>query len=472
MLIAGVDSSTQSTKVLIVNSISGELVRSGMAPHPSGTEVDPQSWWQALLIAIDQAGGLDDVAAISVAAQQHGLILLDKNGEVIRPALLWNDTRSAIQSDAINKYFGNEEIVNRVGSLLVASFTVTKLAWVVENEIENARNIAAICLPHEWLSWKLLGTKDLSLLVSDRSDASGTGYFNATSNKYDYELLSYVLKRKVDESSLKLGRILTPNELAGVTACAELPKGIKVGAGAADNAAAGFGLMISPSDLVLSVGTSGTAFTASNQAPDDTTGCVTGFADCTGKFLPLLCTLNASLVFEAGAKLLNLSYDELSTNALAAPAGASGIKVLPYFVGERTPNIPNANAVISGITLNNFTTANLARALIESVALSLAAASENLKARNLDFNRVLLIGGAARNVAVVQIFASVFGGKITLPRAAEYVALGAARQAAWALAADLEPPLWKFEADEVIAPDTSHLLPAYLDLESKFIKGS
>ena len=180
-LVAGVDSSTQSVKVVIRDAQTGTLAREGRAPHPPGTEVDPEKWWIALQEAIKAAGGLEGVAAISIAGQQHGMILLDAAGKVLRPALLWNDTRSAEQASWINKEF--VDIAERSGSSLVASFTASKVRWVAEHEPAIADQVAAICLPHDWLSWRLSGSEDINEISSDRSDASGTGYFNPVTSQ-------------------------------------------------------------------------------------------------------------------------------------------------------------------------------------------------------------------------------------------------------------------------------------------------
>ena len=191
-LVAGVDSSTQSCKVVIRDLDTGAVVRSGRASHPDGTEVDPAAWWQALQTAIADAGGLDDVAAISVGGQQHGMVVLDANGEVIRPALLWNDTRSAQAAFDLIAEFGAADLAARTGSVPVASFTATKLRWLRDAEPENAARVAAVALPHDWLTWRLRGLgPDASdqnrpvqtELVTDRSDASGTSNFNAATGE-------------------------------------------------------------------------------------------------------------------------------------------------------------------------------------------------------------------------------------------------------------------------------------------------
>jgi xylulokinase len=185
-LIAGVDSSTQSVKVVIRDAHTGELIRQGRASHPDGTEVDPAHWLTAIHAAFNEAGGLDDVEAISIAGQQHGMVALDSDGEVIRPALLWNDTRSAKEADDLNREVGgDEEIALKVGSKLVASFTASKVRWMADHEPHNASRVASIALPHDWLSWQLQGGKDLSKLFTDRSDASGTGYFDPSTSHHN-----------------------------------------------------------------------------------------------------------------------------------------------------------------------------------------------------------------------------------------------------------------------------------------------
>src|SRR3954468_6251870 len=187
-LVAGIDSSTQSCKVVIRDAESGKLVRQGRAGHPEGTEVHPDAWWTALQSAIAEAGGLDDVAAASVAGQQHGMVMLDENGEVVRPALLWNDTRSAGPAAELIEDLGGGDAgrrawVDAVGIVPVASFTLTKLRWLARQEPEAAARVAAVCLPHDWLTWKLSGARTLDTLRTDRSDASGTLYWSAATNE-------------------------------------------------------------------------------------------------------------------------------------------------------------------------------------------------------------------------------------------------------------------------------------------------
>lgn len=434
-LIAGVDSSTQSVKIVIRAADTGELIREGRAPHPDGTEVDPIHWKNALDDAIAQAGGLDDVAAISVGGQQHGMVTLDESGEVIRPALLWNDTRSAAQAESLNSEMGgNQAIADAVGSVLVASFTASKVRWMAENEKKNTDRVHSIALPHDWLSWQLQGGKDFSKLFTDRSDASGTGYFDPKSSTYRRDILAKAL---LSDREVYLPTIIAPSTFGGTTTT-----GIPIAPGAGDNAGAALGVQAEPGDVVISLGTSGTAFAVSTTSTHDSSGAVAGFADASGRFLPLVCTLNAARIFDAATTILGKTHDEVAALALSSTPGAHGLTLLPYFEGERTPNRPRATGVFSGMNIANSNPADIARAMIEGMLSGLADAVAALADLGVDIKRVLIIGGAAKNPAVGQIASALFGRPVLIPPAGEYVADGAAKQAAWALLGGARPPVW------------------------------
>ena len=431
--IAGVDSSTQSVKVVVRDAHTGQLLRQGRATHPEGSEVDPISWKTALESAIKDAGGLDGVSAISIAGQQHGMVALDSAGEVIRPALLWNDMRSAHAADDLNREEGgNAQIARKVGSVLVASFTASKLRWMADNEPDNAARVASVALPHDWLSWQLQGGKDFTKLFTDRSDASGTGYFDPTTSHYREDIVRLALRQDLE---LTLPRIVAPNEFGGTTT-----SGIPIAAGAGDNAGAALGIQAQPGDVVVSLGTSGTAFAVSNTPTHDATGAVAGFADATGRFLPLVCTLNAARIMDAATRILGKTHDEVGALALSAEAGAHGLTLLPYFEGERTPNRPGATGVFAGMNLSNSNPADIARAMVEGMLAGLADAVDALIALGVNVNRILLIGGAAKNPAIPTIASALFGREVLVPPAGEYVADGAAKQAAWALLGEM--PMW------------------------------
>ena len=447
-LVAGIDSSTQSCKVVIVDAESGRIVRSGRASHPEGTEVDPEAWWIALLTAITDAGGLDDVMALSIAGQQHGMVCLDHAGEIVRPALLWNDTRSAQAANDLIYELGAEAWANTTGIVPVASFTVTKLRWLRDSEPQNAARTAAVALPHDYLTWRLLGfgpsNADLGALTTDRSDASGTGYWSPETGKYLPELLEQALGRTV-----LLPRVLNPDESAGTTGgkVAGIPAGILIGAGAGDNAGAALGLGAGAGDAVISIGTSGTVFVVSNKSTSDSSGTVAGFADASGRHLPLVATLNAARVITAASQLLSTDLDGVSDLALTAKPGSAGMVLLPYLEGERTPNLPNAHGSIAGLTLGNSTPANLARAIIEGLLCGLADGLDAIIAQGLRVDRVFLIGGGAKSRAIREIAPQVFGVPVTVPTSAEHVAIGAARQAAWMLCGSL--PTWEASSSKI-----------------------
>jgi xylulokinase len=433
-LVAGVDSSTQACKVVVRDADSGELRREGRAPHPDGTEVDPAAWEQALRRAVEAAGGLDDVAAVGVGAQQHGMVCLDDQGRVVRPALLWNDTRSAgAAADLVTEGGGPRAWAEAVGLVPVASFTVTKLRWLATHEPDAAARVAAVCLPHDWLTWRLAGAPGLEALATDRGDASGTGYWSPATGSYRRDLLRLALGHDA-----LVPAVLDPAASPGATAA-----GAVLGAGTGDNMAAALGLGARPGDVVVSVGTSGTVFAVWERPAADPAGIVAGFADATGRFLPLVCTLNAARVLDAAASMLGVGHERLSELALDAPAGARGLTLVPYLEGERTPNRPDATGALHGLRLANATPSCLARAAVEGLLCGLADGLDALVAEGVRVEQVLLIGGGARSEALRVVAPAVLGHPVVVPPPAEYVADGAARQAAWALARGDEPPRWE-----------------------------
>ena len=483
VLVAGIDTSTQSTKVRVTDATTGEPVRFGQAKHPDGTSVNPEYWWEAFLNAAEQAGGLDDVAALAVGGQQHGMVLLDKQGRVIRDAMLWNDVSSAPQAAALIDELGAapakdgepddvtargvQRWVKAVGSSPVASYTLTKVAWVAQNEPENAKRIAAICLPHDWLSWRIAGygpvdegeDAHLDALFTDRSDASGTIYFDAVSGEYRRDLIAMALEAaegadaaKAHADAIVLPKVLGPRDVASVKASpaiagANVDGGCILGPGGGDNAMASLGLGMGIGDVSVSLGTSGVAAAISEQPIHDLTGAVSGFADCTGHYLPLACTINGSRILDAGRAALGVDYDELAALAFASEPGAGGITLVPYFDGERTPNRPDATASLTGMTLRNTTRENLARAFVEGLLCSQRDCLELIRSLGADIRRILLIGGGAKSEAIRTLAPSILGMDVTRPATDEYVAIGAARQAAWVLSGEAEPPAWQLTID-------------------------
>ncbi|MGH3412494.1 MAG: xylulokinase [Marmoricola sp.] len=437
-LVAGVDCSTQSTKVLVCDVHSGAVVREGRAPHPDLTEVDPREWWSAWQQA--SSGLLDGVEALAVGGQQHGMVLLDDDGVPVRDALLWNDNRSADAAAALLAELGGPAAwADATGSVPLASFTVSKLRWVAEHEPGVAARASAVQLPHDFLTHRLRAGTDGP--TTDRGDASGTGYWSADAGYRD-DLLTLAFGR-----ALQTPRVAAPAEVVGTTT-----DGVAIAPGTGDNMAAALGLELQPGDIAVSLGTSGTVFARSGAQTHDPEGVVAGFADATGGFLPLVCTLNAARVLQAAVTMAGASLEDLDRLALSVP-DAGGLVLLPYLDGERTPYLPEATGLLHGLTRHNTTPAHLVRAAVEGLMCGLADAVDALREQGLPVRRVVLIGGAARSRAVRRIAGAVLGAEVFTPDPGEYVALGAARQAAWALSGSAEPPHWSLDGERTLPED-------------------
>ena len=482
-LVAGVDSSTQSCKIVVRDAATGVLVREARASHPEGTEVHPDQWWRALGEAIEAVGGLDDVAALSVGGQQHGMVVLDADGRVIRPALLWNDTRSAAAArDLIAELGEGDEAAGRaawadaVGSVPVASLTITKLRWLADHEPDNARRIAAVCLPHDWLTWRLSGAQSLETLTTDRSDASGTGYFDAVTNTYRRDLLARALRVSQEEAErIVLPRVIGPREAAARGGDDVDGRGLShlaLGPGCGDNAGAALGLGLRPGQTSVSLGTSGVVAAVSATPTHDASGLVTGFADATGAFLPLACTLNGARVLDAAKRVLGVAYDEFDALALSAAPGAAGLVHVPYLEGERTPNLPEARGVLTGMTLASLTPANYARASVEGLLCLMGACLDAVRAQGVAIEAVSLVGGGVKWVSARKLAPAVLGVPVDVPPADEYVAIGAARQAAWVLAGGEEPPAWEIAGVEHLTAEPAPEVRAAYDAAAALVARS
>ncbi len=427
--VAGIDSSTGSTKVEVRDLDSGEVVGSASAAHPLTTpprsEQDPAAWWSAFESAWAQVGA-PDVAAISVAGQQHGMVALDESGDVIRPAKLWNDTECAPDTGWLLKQLpgGAADWVAACGSVPVAAFTIAKLSWLHRSEPQNWARLAHVLLPHDWMTYRLTGA-----IFTDRGDASGTGYWSPATGEYCWDLLS-IIDAERDWSQV-VPHVLGPLEPAGTWGHAV------VGPGTGDNMAAALGLNLQPGDAVISLGTSGTAYTLHSAATHDPTGAVAGFADAAGAFLPLVCTLNATRVTDTIARLLGVDHAGLDALALAAPVGAGGITMLPYLDGERTPNRPKATGALTGIR-SDASREQIARAAVEGVVCGLLDGLDALRAQVSGVTRVIMVGGGARSAAFRQAMADLCELEVFVADASEAVAAGACVQAA-AVLQEIEP---------------------------------
>ena len=454
----GVDSSTQSTKVELRDADDGRLIASGRAPHPPTipprSEQDPEDWWRALEAAVASLPRTE-IAAVAIAAQQMGLVVLDAAGRVVRPAKLWNDTQSAPQSRRLIDALGAAAWARACGSVPVASFTITKLAWLKEREPSSWARLARVLVPHDWLTWRLT-----ERFATDRGDASGTGWWSPAEGQYREDLLALV--DETQDWRATLPEVLGPLDVAGkVTAhaSARLGAGLSgalVAPGTGDNMAAAVGVGLQPRDVVLSLGTSGTVYSVAEGPTADATGSVGGFADATGKYLPLACTLNATKVTDALARVLALGRDAFDAAALGAPPGAGGVVLVPFLDGERTPNRPDATGTLVGIR-SDAQPAQIARAAFEGVVCGLLEALDALGVAGVDTTgQLLLVGGGARSPAYRRIVANLAQRTAKVPSGAEHVATGACVQAAAVLHGrplDEVAAAWRLGSGEIIEPD-------------------
>ena len=436
-VVAGVDSSTQSTTVVLRDADSGLVVGRGSAPHtptfPPLSEQDPNEWWRAMVAAFAQArsaAGVSaaDISAVSIAAQCHGLVPLDSAGHVIRPAKLWNDVTSAPEIAALVAQVGPETWIDMVGSLPPASFTISKLAWLKVHEPANFDLMRSVLLPHDYLTWRLAGRA-----VTDRSDASGTGYFSAPQGAYLPQILDLV-DPSVDWVSA-LPTVLGPSEPAGtVLASVANEIGISstaiVGPGAGDQHASALGLGAQSGDVVYAFGTSGVIYSTHPEPIFDHSGIVNSVADAAGGYLPLVCTLNAAKVTDLVAKLLGVDHSTFEKLALAAPLRDDRPVFAAFIDGERSPNRPDARGIIAGIS-SETSREELALAAIEGVVLGLERGHAAIVSAGVaDSGRILVTGGASASAAYRQVLADITGRDVeTLPQP-DATAAGAAVQAA------------------------------------------
>ncbi|MFJ7206089.1 xylulokinase [Streptomyces sp. NPDC098789] len=442
-VVIGFDSSTQSTKALAVDLDTGAVLGRGRAVHTvstgAGRESDPEQWWDALGEAAARTGRADRAAAVSIAGQQHGLVTLDAAGRPVRPALLWNDVRSAPQAAELKAAIGAAELARRTGSVPTAAFTAPKWAWLRAHEPAAADRAAAVRLPHDFLTERLTGAA-----VTDRGDASGTGWWGP--DGYDRDVLA-----RIGLDPGLLPEVLPPGARAGaVRAGTPLREGTPVAAGTGDNMAAALGLGLLPGQPVLSLGTSGTVYAVGRTRPADPSGTVAGFADALGGWLPLACTLNCTLAVDRFAALLGRGREDVEDGGTAV--------VLPYLDGERTPDLPGASGLVHGLR-HDTTPGQLLQAAYDGAAHALLAALDGvLRAGGADpagDEPLLLIGGGARGRTWQRTVLRLSGRAVQVPDAQELVALGAAAQAAALLtgeSADAVARRWKTARGPVLAP--------------------
>lgn len=425
-VVLGVDSGTQSTKVLAVDVESGAVVGEGRAPHSGKDTQNPGDWWHALIQATRAAVAPDmAVAAISVSGQQHGMVVLDRDENVVRPAPLWNNVDSAPDAERLN---AEADFAAEVGTRLVASITITKLAHLARTARDDLARTAAVALPHDWLNLQLTG-----MLATDRGEASGSGWWSPREERIRRDLLALAVGSEA-AARLRLPEVRRPEEPAGMlhaeaAKALGLPAGIPVGPGTGDNMAAALGVGAAPGEMVISLGTSGTAFAVGPLPTSDETGEVAGFADATGRFLPLACMLNCTRVVDTVAAMVGLSRDEALQRAGMKAPGAGGLLLMPYLAGERTPNLPYATGSLAGLVAENATPEFLVRAALDGVAAGLAYCGEALARVGVAAPAVTLVGGGSQHPAWRQAIADAVGLPVVVRGGGEHAARGASMQA-------------------------------------------
>ncbi|MFC0600937.1 FGGY family carbohydrate kinase [Streptomyces palmae] len=446
-IVAGLDSSSESTRIVVCDTDTGSVLKQGYAPHPArGSDIDPQAWLLSLGEAAE-GGLLEGVEAIGVSAQQQGLLALDAGGVLVRPAMVGNDRRAqAAAADLIDALGGRSAWAQAVGAVPHAGLAVAKLRWLARTEPEAAHRVAELMQPHDWLVWQLLGRP--ARRTTDRGAASGTGYWSAASGGYRPDLVELALGHQV-----RLPEVIGPADPAGHT-----PEGLLISAGTGETMAAAFGLGVGVGDAVVSLGASGSVFSVHHSALVDPSGTITSYADATGMHLPVVHVLNAVRVLRGTAEMLGCDLEELSALALKSTPGASGLVFLPYLEGERTPHLPHTAGTLTGLRRESMKPEHLARAAFEGMLCGLADALDVLRGRGVEVLRIFLLGGAADLPAVRAVAPALLGAQVVVPQPADYAALGAARQAAWSLGVARgtlslrQPPAWPAAASQVFEP--------------------
>lgn len=447
-LCLGFDVGTQGTKAIVVAPATGAVVARASAPHrlaealpPGHVEQEPAWWLDAVVACAHEVARQIDVrrlAGLGVSGQQHGAVLLDADGAVVRPAKLWCDTSTAAEA---------RDLGQRLGRSVPTGFTASKLLWCARHEPERWARVRRVLLPHDYVNWWLTGVATM-----EAGDASGTGFFAPATRTFDAAAMAAVDGRL----PALLPPLLPAGALAGrLTAAAAarlgLPAGLPVSTGGGDNMMSAIGSGATTAGVVVvSLGTSGTIFTRTESPVVDPDGLIAPFCSSDGAYLPLLCVMNLTGVTEEVKALTGLDHASLTAAAAAVRPGADGLLWLPFLVGERVPDLPEATGTLLGVRPGCLRPGHLYRAALEGTSLNLAMGLDRLRGLGLLVDEVRLTGGAARNGLWRQVLADVFAVPVAVLEETESAALGAALQASWALRrAAGETDL---RCDEVAAP--------------------
>lgn len=441
-LFLGIDCGTQGTKAIILDAISGQVLGQGAAAHTmiSGAngrrEQDTQQWLDAFTLATRRAllaANVDgqSILGIGVSGQQHGLVLLDDQGEVLRPAKLWCDTETSAENDRLLTHLGGEKgSLERLGVVIAPGYTVSKLLWTKEQHPVVFSRIARILLPHDYLNFWLTGRA-----CSEYGDASGTGYFNVRTRQWDLQLL-----RDIDASGrlqAALPELIDAHQSVGtiLPAIAEhlgINPDALVSSGGGDNMMGAIGTgNIQPGAITMSLGSSGTVYAYSEVPKVSPDASVATFCSSSGGWLPLICTMNLTNATGAIRELFDLDLQQFNDLVAQAPIGADGVSMLPFLNGERVPALPHATGSLHGLTLDNLTQANLCRAAVEGTTFGLRYGLDLLRHNGLQSRSICLIGGGSKSAVWRQIVADIMNTPVICTEQSEAAALGAAIQAAW-----------------------------------------
>ena len=474
-LYLGIDCGTQGTKALVLDSQSGQVLGLGAAAHTliqgeSGRrEQDTGQWLEALQIATRQAlnnagvSGLQ-IQGIGVSGQQHGLVLLDADGNVLRPAKLWCDTESSAENQQLLDWLGGDTgSLERLGLVIAPGYTVSKLLWTRRHHPQVLEQTAHILLPHDYLNFWLTGR-----YCSEYGDASGTGYFNVRTRQWDLGILRHIDPSGRLEQTLP--QLLEPHQAVGtlrphVAHLLGLNPNAVVSSGGGDNMLGAIGTgNISPGIITMSLGSSGTVYAFNAQAQISPDASVASFCSSSGGWLPLICTLNLTNATSAVRDLFGLSVEAFNTLASQAPIGADGVSMLPFLNGERVPALPYATGSVQGLTLTNMTQANLCRAAIEGTTFGLRYGLDLLRRNGQQSQAIRLVGGGSKSALWRQMVADIMNTPVVCTEQSEAAALGAAIQAAWCVSAgaetleDLCQRCVRLESNSQTHPAPTHVL--------------
>lgn len=437
--VAGIDLGTQSMKVVIYDYESKEIIEKASCPMElisdnDGTREQKTEWFdKGLEVCFGKLSpeNKKTIEAIGVSGQQHGFVPLDKDGKALYNIKLWNDTSTTEECAIITKEAGGDkEVIANLGNLMLPGFTAPKILWLKRHKADAFANLKYIMLPHDYLNWKLTGA-----YVMEYGDASGTALFDSKNRCWSKKICSIIDPKLID----LLPELIEPSSPAGKVSSQAaqaygIPEGIPVSAGGGDNMMGAVGTgTVADGFLTMSMGTSGTLYGYSDKAISDPENGLSGFCSSTGGWLPLLCTMNCTVATEFVRGLFQMDVKELDGEASKAPCGSEGVLVIPFFNGERTPNLPNGRASITGLTAANTSRANIARASLESAVFAMRGGLDAFRKLGFQPKEIRLIGGGSKSPVWRQIAADIMNLPIRVPLLDEAAALGAAVQALWCL---------------------------------------